>query len=58
MKGKVYFEPVGSPEDVVARIHAAVTFRDENMLQKVCDSTINRVNVCIEVGGDMFEGLL
>lgn len=58
LKEKIYFEPVESAEDVVARIHAAVTFIDENMLQRVRDSMINRANICIEVGGDLFEHLL
>lgn len=41
-----------NPEEVVARIHAAVASIDENMLQSVRASMIHRANVCLEVGGN------
>lgn len=58
LKEKVYREPVVSPEDVIARIHAAVALVDENMLQSVRASMIHRANVCLEVGGNLFEHIL
>lgn len=58
LKKTVYFESVESPEDVVACIPAGVTFIDKNVLQSVCDSIINRANVCFKVGVDLFKHLL
>ena len=58
LKENVYREPVVDPENVIADIHAAVTFVDENMLMRVRASMLNRANVCLEVGGNLFEHLL
>ena len=55
LKEKVYREPVRNPEDVLARIHAAVALIDENMLRRVRTSLINRANVCLQLDGDLFE---
>jgi hypothetical protein len=58
LKEQVYTVPPRTIEDLVARLQAAVTTVDANMLRRVPENAVRRTAVCLEMDGDRFEHLL
>jgi hypothetical protein len=55
---KVYAVPPRTIEDLVARLQAAATSVDANMLRCVRENAVRRTAVCLEMYGGRFENLM
>jgi len=60
IKALIYMSPVGSEEDLIARIvEAAASIRQQaSIFECTRQSLLHRCRLCIEVGGRTFEQLL
>jgi hypothetical protein len=58
LKEQVYAVPPRTIEDLVARLQAAVTTVDANILRCVRQNAVRRAAVCLEMDGGRFEHLL
>jgi hypothetical protein len=54
----VYAVPPRTIENFVARLQAAVTKVDVNILRRVRENAVRRTAVCLEMDGDGFQYLL
>jgi hypothetical protein len=54
----VYALPPRTIEDLVARLQAAMTTADVNMLRNIRENAVRRTAVCPEIDGGLFERLL
>jgi hypothetical protein len=57
LKEQVYAVPLRTIEDLVARLQAAVTMVDANMLRRVRENAVRRTAVYLEMDGGRFENL-
>ena len=57
LKELVYRDVVASESELVARLHAAITFVNTDLLQRVQLSIPKRLNACLEMRGGHFEHL-
>jgi hypothetical protein len=58
LKEQVYTVPSRTIENLVARLQAAVTMVDANMLRRVRENAVWPAAVCLEMDGGRFEHLL
>jgi hypothetical protein len=57
LKEQIYAVPPWTSEDFVARLQAAVTTVDANMLRRVRENAVRRTAVCLIMDGGHFEHL-
>jgi hypothetical protein len=58
LKEQVYGLPPRNTEDLVARLQAAVTTVDANMLRRVRENDVRRTVICLEMDGGSFVHVL
>ncbi|XP_054015357.1 uncharacterized protein LOC128896179 [Hylaeus anthracinus] len=58
LKNEVYRQPVSTPKEVVARIHAALVKLQPSILRNVQGAVIRRVTMCLKENGGHVEPFL
>jgi hypothetical protein len=58
LKEQVYAVRPMTIEDLVARLQAAVTTVDANMLRRVRENAVRRTAICLQMDGGRFEYIL